>query len=131
MSGGGTMEVLTRLVSTGHSVLFAPSGLGRVSSEPVTRGGIFMPRTMIVCSACGEERERHARDLCARCVKRADARRSGIPERIARVEDRFWSHVVKGETCWLWTGAKKPTGYGNFYAEGKFTTAHRYAYRAG
>lgn len=25
----------------------------------------------------------------------------------------FWSHVAKGESCWEWTGAKHPAGYGN------------------
>lgn len=28
---------------------------------------------------------------------------------------RFWSHVEKTQTCWLWTGALKPSGYGNFH----------------
>ena len=26
--------------------------------------------------------------------------------------ERFWSYVQKTETCWLWTGAKHPAGYG-------------------
>lgn len=30
--------------------------------------------------------------------------------------------------CWLWLGAARPTGYGNFYLHGKHTTAHRASY---
>lgn len=40
-------------------------------------------------------------------------------------EERFWSHVVKGTECWLWTGAKYPRGYGQFWLEGKKVPAHR------
>jgi len=39
--------------------------------------------------------------------------------------DRFNSKVQKADDCWLWIGAKKPTGYGNFYMRGKYETAHR------
>ena len=57
-------------------------------------------------------------------------------ERIAR----FWTFVEKngpiyptlGTPCWLWTGYRMPSGYGNFmdYIEGrKDRLAHRYAYR--
>ena len=28
---------------------------------------------------------------------------------------RFWSKVNKTNTCWLWTGAKNPYGYGYIY----------------
>jgi hypothetical protein len=39
-------------------------------------------------------------------------------------ERRFWEHVVKTETCWIWTGlvAKRYPKHGG-------TTGHRYAYR--
>jgi hypothetical protein len=30
------------------------------------------------------------------------------------IEDRFWYRVHKTDTCWLWTGAKHPGGYGQF-----------------
>lgn len=32
---------------------------------------------------------------------------------------RFWSHVEKTEGCWVWTGTKKPAGYGKFSKGGK------------
>ena len=43
---------------------------------------------------------------------------------------RFWMKVKKaGKTeCWLWTGAKKPTGYGNVRRNKVYTTAHRLAW---
>lgn len=40
-------------------------------------------------------------------------------------EQRFWARVKKTSTCWLWTGAKIPDGYGSIWVEGKPTAAHR------
>lgn len=44
------------------------------------------------------------------------------------LHDRFWAKVNKTKTCWLWIGAINTHGYGNFYAEGIFWSAHRFAY---
>ena len=41
--------------------------------------------------------------------------------------DRFFAKVVKTDNCWEWIGAKKPTGYGNFWLEGKYTNSHRFS----
>lgn len=41
------------------------------------------------------------------------------------LEKKFWDKVSKTSTCWLWTGAKVPYGYGQF-AKGY---AHRYSYK--
>jgi len=42
-------------------------------------------------------------------------------------DERFWRKVEKkGKTeCWLWLGAKKPSGYGNVRRNKIYTTAHR------
>lgn len=41
---------------------------------------------------------------------------------------RFWTHVDKTDSCWLWTG-KKTQGYGRFFiTEKRAVQAHRYAY---
>lgn len=40
----------------------------------------------------------------------------------------FYSKFKKAEGCWEWTGAKKPSGYGNFFWEGKYWSAHRFSY---
>jgi len=45
------------------------------------------------------------------------------------LEVRFWRHVTPGspEECWLWAGARFPTGYGaiNEGGRGKILYAHR------
>jgi hypothetical protein len=46
---------------------------------------------------------------------------------------RFWGFVKKTESCWLWTGSKQTSGYGNFtFREGtnkpRWTGAHRYSW---
>lgn len=41
---------------------------------------------------------------------------------------RFFKHVKKTETCWLWTGYITPSGYGRFYLNGKCVKAHRAIY---
>lgn len=41
---------------------------------------------------------------------------------------RFWSKVCKTRTCWLWTGATLPNGYGVFSNKGRTSYVHRFAY---
>ena len=38
---------------------------------------------------------------------------------------RFWEKVDKTDTCWLWTAAKDPLGYGRFWLDGRMQLAHR------
>ncbi len=40
-------------------------------------------------------------------------------------EQRFWGRINKTDTCWLWTGAKSKTGYGNLKFLNVFRSAHR------
>lgn len=45
--------------------------------------------------------------------------------------ERFWPKVEKTETCWLWTGAKGSSGYGQIAQGGRgapILYAHRAAY---
>lgn len=45
-------------------------------------------------------------------------------------EQRFWKHVIKTDTCWLWTGRPKPPrDYGQFGADKRCYMAHRYAWK--
>src|SRR6185312_4010301 len=37
----------------------------------------------------------------------------GLPAK--PIEDRFWAKVEKTDTCWLWTAATNPKGYGQFF----------------
>lgn len=43
-------------------------------------------------------------------------------------EERFWGWVDYTESCWLWTGAKTPDGYGVASWDGRSARAHRVAY---
>jgi len=46
------------------------------------------------------------------------------------MEQRFWTHVEKTETCWLWTGAVQNSGYAMVRVPGrKMRVAHRIAYQ--
>lgn len=47
----------------------------------------------------------------------------------ASANDRFDEKVSRSEHgCWEWTGAKTRKGYGHMYCDGKYVSAHRYAY---
>jgi hypothetical protein len=53
-----------------------------------------------------------------------------LPRVIGDLETRFWRKVSGGnvETCWLWTGSIKGTGYGQIMIDGRPARAHRVAY---
>jgi hypothetical protein len=40
--------------------------------------------------------------------------------------EKFWNHVEKTETCWLWRGPVGNHGYGVFYTGSKRYLAHRW-----
>jgi hypothetical protein len=42
--------------------------------------------------------------------------------------DRFWSKVLVGGECWLWTAAKDAAGYGYYWHDQKVQRAHRLAF---
>ena len=43
--------------------------------------------------------------------------------------ERFWKHVSKTESCWLWSGAKLKSGYGAFNrGSAVVVTAHRFSF---
>lgn len=42
---------------------------------------------------------------------------------------RFMALTEQGESCWQWTGARQPEGYGRFsIARGRSVLAHRWSY---
>lgn len=47
----------------------------------------------------------------------------------ARVVDRFWSRVARGEGCWLWTSATVGKGYGDLTFQRRHQLAHRFAWQ--
>lgn len=42
--------------------------------------------------------------------------------------ESFWKHIIKTDTCWLWSGAPDVSGYGEFKINGKTWKAHRFSY---
>lgn len=59
-------------------------------------------------------------DVAAGKFKRA-------PVTMEQIEERFWSHVEKTDSCWLWTGSTN-RGYGKIMVNGKSWRAHRLSY---
>ena len=51
-----------------------------------------------------------------------------MPKDRLSVQERFWSHVNKTSSCWLWTGAINQTGHGKFNFNGITMGAHRAAW---
>lgn len=50
------------------------------------------------------------------------AKQHSIPQRDV---DRFWAHVDKTDTCWLWTASFASHGYGQIMVGGRMQRAHR------
>jgi hypothetical protein len=42
--------------------------------------------------------------------------------------DRFWAHVEKTDSCWLWAGNIRSDGYGRMMFQSKRRLVHRIAY---
>jgi hypothetical protein len=42
--------------------------------------------------------------------------------------ERFWDKVDRSGDCWVWTGARRGKGYGDFWYAGKSVAAHRFSY---
>lgn len=46
------------------------------------------------------------------------------PKQLPDPLPRFWSKVLKTDTCWLWRGGLDKDGYGRFWCEGQTHRAH-------
>lgn len=98
-TSGGTAARLMELVM--------PKGIPRSSAKP----------------SCPPYARHKMRDyFCVRC---------GAVSSIAPQEVRFWAKVDKNAPggCWIWTGAKRPSGHGNFTWDGKVGRPHRMAWK--
>lgn len=86
---------------------------------------------MVTCSIDACSAPVRARGLCGKHYQRlmrwgdTDTVRSKWPERTT--SERFWSHVSKTDTCWLWTASIR-NGYGVFWPADRMVMAHRFAY---
>lgn len=47
---------------------------------------------------------------------------------LTTIEERFWKHVEKTDTCWLWTGTITPDGYGRTRGRLGDRRAHRFSW---
>ena len=48
---------------------------------------------------------------------------------MSALSDRFWSHVEKSDTCWLWRKSRDRQGYGQFgVITSRYKLAHRVAW---
>lgn len=61
---------------------------------------------------------------------RYHAKQAGLwhGRRIPDLATRFWQKVCKTDSCWLWTGASIPNGYGTIGVNQKTQMVHRVAY---
>lgn len=82
---------------------------------------------LAVCRQCGAEfgippSKARTAHYCSRACLAESQRRPRIP-----TEERFWAHVRKTETCWLWEGHTYPNGYGDLHSRerGGHILAHR------
>lgn len=77
------------------------------------------------CERCGKDFENIARGGSPRFCSRSCWR---VAVSANTLEERYWSKVVKGPDCWLWTGSMSSKGYGRISAERRHVTASRVAY---
>jgi len=52
-----------------------------------------------------------------------------IKKRFSSAEEAFLSRTTESGECLIWTGAKNIHGYGHMKSEGKYLSAHRYAWQ--
>lgn len=74
---------------------------------------------------------------CAHCGKtfatkwataRFCSRDCGNASRVTPLAERFWRHVDKSESCWLWTRARVWNGYGRIAVNRQNIRTHRLAW---
>ena len=51
-----------------------------------------------------------------------------VPGAWQPLRERFWRHVRKTHSCWIWVGNLHPWGYGRVKVCGHLRPAHRVAY---
>lgn len=73
----------------------------------------------MVLPSAGFRKSRNCRNLSAcRCE-------NFLTRVSSALEKRFWKHVHKTKTCWLWTASLKPSGHGQIRIKNKTCYAHR------
>ena len=88
---------------------------------------------MVKCSVIECENNSRASGLCNKHnlrMKYTGTTEDG-PRAHGSLEQRFWKKVSKTDTCWFWTGKKRPNGYGCIQEAGKGSktlSSHRVSY---
>lgn len=85
---------------------------------------------MRICSVPGCDKRHYAHGVCKLHYNR---QRNGVPVNGMPPIDHaalFWSKVQKGgpDECWIWTGSKTPSGYGQLRIRQRACVAHRFSY---
>jgi hypothetical protein len=72
-----------------------------------------------ICAVCGKLFDTYLKRIssCSRACASAKT-----------IQEKFWDHIEKTDSCWIWNGAKTPGGYGHFFHQGQWIYTHRYAY---
>lgn len=91
----------------------------------------FYPDATRACTFDGCDRPHEAQGLCH--SHRAQAQRGAELTPLRRwvrgtAADRFEAYIVRGDSCWEWTGAISSTGYGHMSLGGRMVAAHRIAH---
>ena len=113
-----------------QAVIESPGAAGTARGVATTwmRGDDMSERT---CSIEGCQRVHLARGWCRVHYMRHRRTGSTSDRPTVTVADRFWPKVDRSagqDSCWLWTAAKEPAGYGHFKKDGRPHPAHRVAY---
>lgn len=92
------------------------------NGHDVAKIGTYKIRDTTVCKACHREG-----------IERSRARMRALrdhPLELATEKEhaRFWQKVIKGDSCWEWSGAPHPLGYGICTLAGRTLLAHRVSY---
>lgn len=80
---------------------------------------------------CGQRTPTVSRTNAKRGHVKGVTPRLFVPGHRVSAESRFWPKVDKSggqDSCWLWTGARTPDGYGSFGDGERVRGAHRYAW---
>jgi hypothetical protein len=79
------------------------------------------------CSAAGCNRKHFAGGYCQSHWRRLRAG-ADVDRPLMRMRRPFWEYVDRSGDCWLWTGYRVPTGYGQAWHAGRLVRAHRLAW---
>ena len=80
------------------------------------------PKTCPVCHIEFSAREQAVKFCSRKCY-------CAYPHPAMPLAERFWSHVLKTDTCWLWQKGRTSTGYGSFkITRTRGIKAHRFVY---